>query len=184
MAKMHSNMLPLGTIAPDFDLLDTNSGQQITLSNFKSGNALVIMFLCNHCPYVKHIQAKIVELSKKYQPLGVNFVAISSNNVDSHPQDGPDHMHEEAVANGYTFPYLYDATQEIAHKYQAACTPDFYIFNKDLACVYRGRFDESTPGNDKPVTGIDITNALDCLLTGKPISTDQTPSVGCGIKWK
>jgi peroxiredoxin len=184
MAKMHSNMLPLGTIAPDFTLPDTLSGTPLSLRDLELGHGIVIMFLCNHCPYVKHIQSKLVGICKQYQDQGIHFIAISSNDAVKYPLDSHENMHTEAIQNGYTFPYLYDESQEVAKRYQAACTPDFYIFDKQLACVYRGRFDESTPGNDKPVTGHDLIMALDCLLTNKPINQNQIASVGCGIKWK
>src|SRR5690606_15792901 len=152
MALTPSSMLPLGTIAPDFRLMDARTNQYCTLDELKSDVATVIMFLCNHCPYVKHIQTKLTETAQSYQKKGINFIAISSNDVETYPQDGPEAMKEEAETHHYTFPYLYDNTQEVAKAYQAACTPDFYIFDKDLACVYRGRYDESTPGNGKPVT--------------------------------
>lgn len=184
MAKTLSNMIPLGTKAPDFNLLDTRTNAWVSLQEIKSDKGTVVMFLCNHCPFVKHIQTKLVETAKAYQAKGVRFVAISSNDVITYPQDGPDHMRTEAEKNHYVFPYLYDETQAIAKAYDATCTPDFFIFDKDLLCVYRGRFDESTPGNDKPVTGEDLHQALDNLLQGKAISPNQQPSMGCNIKWK
>jgi thiol-disulfide isomerase/thioredoxin len=185
MAITPSNMLPLGTIAPDFNLPDTRkNGEFISLQNAKSQIATVIMFICNHCPYVKHIQSKLAQVAKEYQKKGVNFIAINSNDVKNYPADNPEQMRLEVEQNDYTFPYLYDETQEVAKNYQAACTPDFYIFNDKLACVYRGRFDSSTPGNSIPVTGEDLTLALDHLLMGKPITHPQLPSVGCNIKWK
>lgn len=184
MAETPSTMIPLGTTAPDFHLLDTVSGKHVSLSDLKSGKGIVIMFICNHCPYVKHIQAEMVAIAKQYTAKNIQFVAISSNDVKNYPQDGPEQMREEAEQNGYTFPYLYDETQEIAKAYHAACTPDLYLFDSSLKCVYRGRFDESTPGNRKPVTGADLRLALDGLLAGQPITLDQKPSVGCNIKWK
>lgn len=179
-----SKMLPIGTKAPDFTLLDTCTNKHMSLSQLASSKATVIMFICNHCPYVKLIQQKLVEVAKKYQPQGVSFIAISSNSVESHPQDGPQFMREEAEKNHYSFPYLYDETQAVARAYQAACTPDLYVFDKALHCVYRGRFDDATPSNGRAVTGADVTNALDALLAGREVSADQQASIGCGIKWK
>lgn len=184
MSETPSNMLPLGTKAPDFFLLDTRTGHEVTLDDLKSSSATVIMFICNHCPYVKHIQNKLVEVAQLYQPKGINFIAISSNDIETHPQDGPEEMKKEAEKHHYSFAYLYDDTQNIAKAYQAACTPDFYIFDKDLLCVYRGRFDNSTPGNNQPVTGNDLTSALDAILAGKEVPTEQHPSHGCNIKWR
>jgi peroxiredoxin len=184
MAETSSNMLPLGALATDFYLLDTRTNQYTTLHELKSPIATVIMFLCNHCPYVKHIQSKLVEIVNIYQAKGINFIAISSNDVQSYPQDNPDEMHNEAKKNYYTFPYLYDESQAVARAYQAACTPDFYVFNKHLQCVYRGRFDDSTPGNQRPVTGYDLSTALTHILDNQPIPAEQKPSVGCNIKWR
>lgn len=184
MAETPSNMLPLGTKAPDFKLIDTRTDQQLSLSDIKSDTATVIMFICNHCPYVKHLQHKLVEVAKHFSKQGVKFIAISSNDSKKYPADAPDKMKIEAEVNGYTFPYLFDESQEVAKAYQAACTPDFYLFDKNMECVYRGRFDNSTPGNNKPVTGADLSNALDALLSNKPIDQNQLPSVGCNIKWK
>lgn len=184
MAETPSNMLPLGTIAPDFALLDTISNTILSLQELKSDKATVIMFICNHCPYVKLLQTKLAETAAHYKKQGVSFIAINSNDVKNYPADAPDKMRLEAELHRYTFPYLYDETQDIAKAYKAACTPDFYIFDKDLACVYRGRFDEATPGNHKAVTGKDLCDALDNLLENKPINKNQIPSVGCNIKWK
>lgn len=184
MAETPSKMLPLGTLAPNFELLDTISGKNISLNQLRSETATVIMFICNHCPYVKHIQEKLVEVVNAYQPKGVNFIAINSNDVKKYPADSPEKMRLEAEQQGYTFPYLYDETQEIAKAYQAACTPDLYVFNNKLSCVYRGRFDDSTPGNGRLVTGKDLTQALDNIISGKPVDPNQLPSVGCNIKWK
>lgn len=184
MAETHSTMLALGTIAPPFKLFDTSEKKFYTLDELKSDKATVVMFICNHCPYVKHIQTKLVEIAKKYQALGVHFIAISSNDADKYPADSPEKMHSEAKEHGYTFHYLYDETQNAAKAYQAACTPDFYVFNNKLECVYRGRFDDSTPGNQQPVTGKELSSALDNILTGKSVSPNQMPSVGCNIKWK
>lgn len=184
MVATASNMLPLGSKASDFTLVDTRTNQLVSLAQSKSPIATVIMFLSNHCPYVKHIQSKIVELAEAYQKQGIQFIAISSNDVEKYPADGPEQMRKEAELFHYPFPYLYDEQQEIAKAYKAACTPDFYIFDKDLLCVYRGCLDESTPGNNKPVTGEHLQNALDQLLAGAPVSRDQKPSLGCNIKWK
>jgi len=184
MALTPSTMLPLGTIAPDFTLKDTRSDQLVSLSDLKSDRATVIMFICNHCPYVKHVQTKLVEVAKKYQKQGVSFIAINSNDAKNYPADSPEAMKKVAEEKGYTFPYLFDETQAVAKAYQAACTPDFYIFDKNLACVYRGRFDDATPGNSNPVTGQALSHALDAILTDQPVNPDQKPSVGCNIKWK
>lgn len=184
MVATPSNMLPLGSKAPDFTLVDTRTDHLVSLAESKSAIATVIMFLSNHCPYVKHVQPKLVELAQQYQPQGIVFIAISSNNVAAYPADGPEKMREEAANAQYSFPYLYDESQEIAKAYHAACTPDFYIFDKDLLCVYRGCLDESTPGNNKPLTGAHLRAALDNILAGKPVSTEQKPSIGCNIKWK
>ena len=184
MAETLSTMIPLGTKAPDFRLLDTRTNQYYSLQDNKSEQATVIMFLCNHCPYVKHIQSKLVEIAKSYQNKGICFIAISSNDAQAYPQDAPDKMRSEAETHHYPFPYLFDDTQEVAKAYHAACTPDFYIFDKDLKCIYRGRFDEATPGNQHPVTGEELSNALDTILAGDAVSVDQKASVGCNIKWK
>lgn len=184
MSLTPSNMMPLGTTAPDFELPDVVSGNLVTLQAIRSDIATVVMFICNHCPYVIHIRDKLVDAAKEYQQQGIAFVAISSNDVTNYPADAPDKMRELALTAGFNFPYLYDETQTIAKAYQAACTPDFYIFDKRLHCVYRGRFDAATPGNGITVTGEDLTLALDCLLAGKPVPAEQLPSVGCNIKWK
>jgi len=184
MAETPSTMLPLGTKAPDFSLPDTRTEKNISLQDVKSDIATVIMFICNHCPYVKHIQTKLVEVAKKYQAKKISFVAISSNDAKNYPADGPHEMRHEAELHHYTFPYLYDESQAVAKAYHAACTPDFFVFDKNLACVYRGRFDESTPGNGALVTGNELSAALDAILSGKMINAEQKPSVGCNIKWK
>lgn len=184
MALTPSNMVPLGTKAPDFNLRDTISGQMVSLDDLKSDTGLVIMFICNHCPYVKHIQEEIVKISREYQQKGMNFVAISSNNVEDYPEDGPEEMQKLARKLGYTFPYLYDESQSVARSYDAACTPDFYVFDKELKLVYRGQLDSSRPGNEKPLTGEDLRNALDDMIKGMPVSPEQIPSQGCNIKWK
>ena len=184
MTRTPSNMLPLGTKAPGFNLTDVVTGNKTCLDDIKSDKAVVIMFICNHCPYVKHVQTRLVQLSDEYMEKGVSFVAINSNDVENYPDDSPDKMKEEAEKSGYKFPYLFDEIQEIARVYQAACTPDFYIFDRALELVYRGQLDGSRPGNDIPVTGKDIMAALDSILEGKPVSSDQKPSLGCNIKWK
>lgn len=184
MVATPSNMLPLGSKAPDFTLIDTRTGQLVSLAASKSARATVIMFLSNHCPYVKHVQPQLVELAAMYQPKGVAFIAISANDVAKYPADAPELMRVEAEQAPYTFPYLYDESQDVAKAYKAACTPDFYIFDKELLCVYRGCLDESTPGNNKPLTGAHLRDALDCILAGKPVSAEQKPSIGCNIKWK
>ncbi len=184
MAATPSNMLPLGTVAPAFNLPDTVSGQMISLAEQKSDTANVVMFICNHCPFVKYVNAQLVQLANDYQPKGVSFTAISSNDVENHPDDAPDKMKAVAESLGYSFPYLFDETQEVAKAYKAACTPDFYIFDGDLRLVYRGQLDDSRPGNDLPVTGQDIRNSLDAMLAGQPPDANQKPSIGCNIKWK
>ncbi len=184
MVQTLSTMLPLGTKAPHFELWDACSNTTLSLGQIKSNRATVIMFLCNHCPYVKHIQTKLIEIAKKYQAKHISFVAINSNNVETYPADSPECMQQEALIHGYTFPYLYDESQTVAKAYHAACTPDFYIFDQALLCVYRGRFDDSTLGNGKPATGKDICTALDALLDHQPIPDAQFPSLGCNIKWR
>ena len=184
MALTPSKMIPLGTKAPDFEIPDTVTDQLISLNNLKSEKALVVMFLCNHCPYVKHVREEIVSISKDYEKEGVSFVAISSNDIEQYPEDAPDKMKEEALTWNYSFPYLFDESQSVARAYDAACTPDFYIFDKNLELVYRGQLDDSRPGNGKPLTGKDMRDALDCILAGNPVNEHQIPSAGCNIKWK
>jgi thiol-disulfide isomerase/thioredoxin len=184
MARTPSNMLPIGTKAPDFHLTDTISEKKMTLMEVKGAIGTVVMFICNHCPFVKHVNHEIVLLARNYQPKGIGFVAISSNDVANYPQDAPHLMKENALAEKYPFPYLYDETQETAKDYDAACTPDFYLFDASLKLVYRGQLDDSRPGNGIPVTGSDLRNALDRLIQNEPISLDQKPSIGCNIKWK
>jgi len=184
MSETPSTMIPLGTVAPDFNLLDVSTGKLASLNSLKSKQATVVMFICNHCPYVQHILAKLIEVAKTYQKKEVSFIAINSNDVKKYPGDSPEKMRDEARDRGFTFPYLYDETQTVAQAYQAACTPDFYIFDQDLKCVYRGRFDGATPGNAKPVTGAELSAALDSLLANEPVSSQQNPSMGCNIKWK
>lgn len=184
MARTLSNMLPLGTKAPDFTLLDTVSGENFSLSALDPKKATVIMFICNHCPFVKHVDEGMVALAIDYEDKGVNFIAVSSNDVANYPQDAPNLMTLEAKGVGYSFPYLYDPSQEVAKAYDAACTPDFYIFDQDMKCAYRGQLDDSRPGNGRPVTGADMRAALDEILEGAKVSAVQIPSMGCNIKWK
>ncbi|HVE44097.1 MAG TPA: thioredoxin family protein [Gammaproteobacteria bacterium] len=184
MAKTPSTMIPLGTPAPDFSLVDTVTGKQVSLATTEPPPATVIMFICNHCPFVIHILPALLVLSKKYQTEGVRFIGISSNDATTYPEDGPDNMRKTAETLHFPFPYLYDATQTVAKAYQAACTPDFYVFDNKMACVYRGRFDDTTPGNQRPVTGRDLSEALDAILAGNSVPETQMPSVGCNIKWK
>jgi peroxiredoxin len=184
MALTPSKMLALGTQAPDFSLLNTVSDQTLSLTELRAERATVIMFICNHCPYVKHIQGALVQLARDYQARGVNFVAISSNDAAAYPEDAPDKMRQMAQQFSYPFPYLYDETQAVARAYDAACTPDFFVFDAELRCVYRGRMDDSTPGNGRPVTAADLRAALDAVLAGKPVNAEQQPSLGCNIKWR
>lgn len=184
MALTPSNMLPLGTQAPDFCLPDTVSGRSLALSDLRSGTATLVMFICNHCPYVKHVNPELVRLANDYQAKGVSFIAISSNDVANYPDDAPDRMKQMAGELGYPFPYLYDETQEVARAYQAACTPDFFLFDGGLKLVYRGRLDASTPGNGLPLDGADLRAALDRVLAGDQPKPDQQPSMGCNIKWR
>jgi len=178
-----STMLPLGTIAPDFGLPDTK-GNVVSLSDFEEAPALLVIFMCNHCPYVKHILHGMVDLVKGWQKEGVAVVGISSNDVAAFPEDRPEMMAEVAEAAGFSFPYLYDQTQEVAKAYRAACTPDFFLFDKDRRLAYRGQMDNSRPGNDVPVTGADLRDAINAVVQAKPVSKSQTPSMGCNIKWK
>ena len=183
MALTPSTMLPLGTTAPDFKLPDTN-GKIVSLADFKDAPALLVIFMCNHCPYVKHIRAGIAQLSRDYQPKRVAIVGINSNDVANYPEDSPAMMKEEVKSAGYIFPYLYDETQVVAKAYRAACTPDIYLFDKNRKLVYRGQLDDSRPGNGIPVTGKDLRAALDAVLAGKPVPPNQKASIGCNIKWK
>lgn len=183
MAAAYSNMMELGTVAPNFTLKDTVSDKTLMLSELKSDIATVVIFICNHCPYVKHINSKLVEIANEYQKKGIRFIAISSNSIETHPQDGPEFMKQIAVKEKYPFPYLYDQTQEVAKAYQAECTPDLFIFDGNLKCVYRGQFDSSRP-NKGEATGKDLSTALDAIIAGEKVSEEQKPSMGCGIKWK
>ncbi|MEZ6124371.1 MAG: thioredoxin family protein [Planctomycetaceae bacterium] len=182
MVKTASTMLPLGTQAPDFSLLNVD-GSLIRRDDF-SGKPLVVVFMCNHCPFVVHLRSALAEFADEYQQKGVAVVGISSNDVDAYPQDGPEKMKQEAAAAGYRFPYLFDADQSVAKAYKAACTPDIFLFDADHSLVYRGQFDDSRPGNGRPVTGADLKAACDAVLAGNTVSTDQKASIGCNIKWK
>lgn len=184
MARTESNMLALGTIAPEFSLMDTVSQKTMNLHSLTGPKGTVIMFICNHCPFVVHVNPEITKMAREYQEKGIGFIAISSNDVENYPEDAPNFMKVKAKAENYTFPYLYDEDQSVAKSYNAACTPDFYLFNKDLELVYRGQLDDSRPGNDKPLNGKDLRNAMDNLLSGTAIAPIQKPSIGCGIKWK
>lgn len=183
MALTYSNMMELGTVAPPFTLLDTVTGENSSLTALHSDVATVVVFICNHCPYVHHVNPKLVELATAYKTKGVSFIAISSNDVETHPQDGPGRMKEVAQRENYPFPYLYDETQEVAKAYGAECTPDFFVFDGNMKCVYRGRFDETRPGKGTP-TGKDLKAALDKVPAGVNPSDEQYPSMGCSIKWK
>ncbi len=184
MALTESNMLQLGTKAPGFSLPDTVSGNTISLNEIQGDKATVVMFICNHCPYVVHVKEEIARVANDYQPQGVGFVAISSNDIVNYPDDAPDKMKVFAETTGFSFPYLYDESQEVAKAYDAACTPDFYIFDADQRLVYRGRLDESRPNSGIPLTGADLRAALDMVLLGIDVDPIQYPSAGCNIKWK
>ena len=183
MAETPSTMTPLGMKAPSFRLPDT-SGKLVALDDFQSAPALVVAFICNHCPFVQHIRQEFAQFAHSCRQRAVAVVAISSNDVAAFPEDAPDKMAQEARTAGYTFPYLFDESQEVAKAYHAACTPDFYLFDRERRLVYRGQFDDSRPGNGKPVTGADLRRALDAVLAGRPVPQEQRPSLGCNIKWK
>jgi peroxiredoxin len=183
MVKTASTMLQLGTQAPDFSLVNVD-GRPVSLSDFDGAPALLVIFMCNHCPFVKHIAAELARLGHEYQAKGVGIVGISSNDVANHPEDSPEQMVHEAEEQGYTFAYLFDETQEVAKAYQAACTPDFFLFDGEQQLVYRGQLDSSRPDSGIPLTGEDLRRAIDAVLAGEPVSTEQTPSIGCNIKWK
>jgi peroxiredoxin len=178
-----STMLELGTPAPSFALPDTD-GRTVSLDDAKGARALLVMFICNHCPFVKHLRPALAALAEEYAPRGVAVVAINANDAERFPDDSPEAMAREKKAAGYTFPYLYDATQQVAKAYRAACTPDFFLFGADHRLAYRGRFDESRPNNGLPVTGRDLRAALDAVLEERPVAQEQAPSIGCGIKWR
>jgi len=184
MALKESRMVALGSPAPDFALPDVVTGRTVRLADFASAPALLVAFICNHCPYVKHVRAGFVAFAREYQPKGLAVVAISANDPAAYPEDAPEAMAREAKNAGFTFPYLYDETQAVARAYEAICTPDFFLFDRDRRLVYRGRFDASRPGSNVPVTGADLRAAVDALLAGRPVPAEQHPSMGCSIKWK
>jgi peroxiredoxin len=184
MPLAESTMLELGTIAPDFVLTDAVSGKTVRRDDFKGKKGLLVLFICAHCPYVKHIEKSLGKLGVDYAGKSIDIVAISSNDVATHPADGPAGMKQQAKDNGFNFPYLYDESQAVAHAYNAACTPDPYLFDKDFKLVYRGQYDDSRPGNGIPVTGKDLRAAIDAVIAGKPVPAEQKPSIGCNIKWK
>ncbi|QOC22487.1 thioredoxin family protein [Wenzhouxiangella sp. AB-CW3] len=184
MAKTESTMLPLGTPAPDFRLPDTVSGKDFSLDDAAGEKGTLVMFICNHCPFVKHVLDELARLGRDYPDRGIGVVAISSNDVTGYPQDRPERMAELAQAKGFSFPYLYDESQNTARAYDAACTPDFFVFDADRKLVYRGQLDDSRPGNGIEVTGKDLRAALDALIEGQPVAKEQKPSIGCNIKWK
>jgi len=183
MVKTASTMLPLGTKAPDFSLVNVD-GRTVSLADFRGDPALVVIFMCNHCPFVIHIASELAQFGQDYQQKGVSIVGISSNDVSTHSDDSPEQMVREAEQRGYTFPYLFDETQAVAKAYRAACTPDFFVFDADQQLVYRGQFDSSRPESGIPVTGEDLRAAIDAVLAGDPVADAQTPSIGCNIKWK
>jgi len=184
MALTPSTMLPLGTAAPEFSLTDTVSGKKMTLATFKDRKALLVMFICNHCPYVKHLKPALVQLGKDYEKKDLAIVAISANDPVTHPEDAPEQLAADAKSLGYRFPLLFDETQHVAQAYKAACTPDFFLFDASRKLAYRGQFDSSRPGNNQPVTGADLRSAIEAVLAGKPAASKQVPSVGCNIKWR
>ncbi len=177
-------MLPLGTVAPAFELHEVTSQQKRRLQDVRGQKGTVVMFICAHCPYVKHLESNLGRFAAYYQTKGIGFIAISSNDVEQYPEDGPQGLCMQAEKNDFPFPYFLDETQEVARAYDAACTPDFYLFDAELKCVYRGRYDNSSPGKEVPVTGADLAAAIDKLLAAKPIDQDQLPSMGCNIKWR
>ena len=184
MARTESSMLPLGTSAPDFVLKDVVTQHELNTQNISGPKGLLVMFICRHCPFVKHLEKALAQLGRDYHGRGVGIVAISSNDAANFPEDAPASLAQQAKSIGFTFPYLYDETQEVARAYDATCTPDFFLFDSGLKLVYRGQFDASRPGNDIPITGKDLRAALDAVIAGKPVSPDQSPSIGCNIKWK
>lgn len=184
MAMTASTMLDLGVAAPDFQLPDVVSGQTISLSTFADQDALLVMFICQHCPFVQHVKEELAQLGQDYRPKGLGMIAISANNVETHPKDSPDYLKAMATEQGFNFPVCYDESQETAKAYTAACTPDFFLFDGDRKLVYRGQLDDSRPSNGQPVTGKDLRGAIEAVLAGKPVSPDQKPSIGCNIKWK
>ena len=183
MAETPSTMIPLGTPAPDFRLPDT-MGKPVALGDFTDAPALLVVFMCNHCPFVKHIRTGLAQFARDYQPRGLAMVGINSNDVASYPEDSPAKMAEEVRRAGYVFPYLYAESQAVAKAYRAACTPDFFLYDRERRLGYRGPFDDSRPSNGRPVTGADLRAAADAVLQGKAVPVEQKPSIGCNIKWK
>ena len=183
MVRTASTMLPLGSAAPHFSLPNVD-GRTVSLPDFADKPALLVIFMCNHCPFVIHLRADLAKFAEEYQPKGLAIVGISSNDVEAYPQDGPELMKAEHKNAGYTFPYLHDADQSVAKAYHAACTPDFFLFDKERKLVYRGQFDDSRPKTNIPITGCDLKAACDAVLAGGPVTADQKPSIGCNIKWK
>jgi peroxiredoxin len=184
MARTPSTMLPLGTLAPDFSLPNVVTGDSVSLSNFAGSKALLVMFICQHCPFVIHVKPELAKIGQDYKSKGVGIVAISANDAVKYPQDDPDHLKTMAQDLNLNYPLCYDESQEVARAYQAACTPDFFLFDSGFNLVYRGQLDSSRPGNDEPVTGADLRSALDAVLSGQPVPEKQMPSIGCNIKWK
>lgn len=183
MVRTESTMLPLGTAAPAFTLEDVVSGKALSLETFQGKKGLLIMFICQHCPFVIHVEQELSRIGQEYVPQGVGILAISANSIETHPQDSPDNLRAQVKRAGFNFSYAYDATQEVAKSYTAACTPDFFLFDSDLKLAYRGQLDDSRPGNDKPVTGSDLRTALNTIVAGETVSETQKPSIGCNIKW-
>jgi peroxiredoxin len=184
MVETPSTMLPLGTALPDFSLVDAASGSRVSADDLADRSALLVTFICNHCPFVKHVVGELGRLAEDYMPRGVGIVAINSNDVDAYPQDGPEHMRRLVEREGWEFPFLLDETQEVAKRFGAACTPDFFLFDANRRLAYRGQLDDSRPGSDRPVTGRDLRAALEAVLAGEPGPEDQKPSIGCNIKWR
>lgn len=184
MARTESTMLELGTQAPDFSLPEPATGKTVSLNDFEGANALWVIFMCNHCPYVKHVQHELAAIAREYKDRGLATVAVNANDVANYPDDGPEKMVEEVNAAGYEFPYLYDESQQVAQAYRAACTPDFFLFDKNQKLVYRGQLDSARPRNEQPVNGKDMRAAIDAVLAGREVSAEQIPSMGCNIKWK
>lgn len=184
MARTESAMLPLGTSAPDFVLKDVLTGHESNTQNLSGPKGLLVMFICSHCPFVKHVEGALAQLGRDYKGKGIGIVAISSNDPSGHPEDAPNGLAEQARRAGFTFPYLYDEEQGVAKAYSATCTPDFFLFDGEMKLVYRGQFDDSRPGNGVPVTGKDLRAAMDAVLAGSPVPAEQRPSIGCNIKWK
>jgi len=184
MVRTPSTMVPLGTSAPDFALPDTVSGRTVKLADSQGKKALLVIFLCNHCPYVMHVREGLIALGRDYEKKDVAIVAISSNDPETHPDDAPDRLAAEAKRLGYRFPVLFDASQDVAKAFRAACTPDFFLYDAKRRLVYRGQLDDSRPGNDLPLTGADLRAAIDAVLVDRPVASKQTPSLGCNIKWR